>query len=193
MVMARRVKKERREQASRQGYEGRRELRVVTVESPRVSTAIAVERERAGKGKEYHEATKNARHDPIEWLYARNKIDDAQKAAGDRVRALVETCGHSIVTGIDLEKPFVDGHGPRESISARRMEAANELKRLWARLGYHHSEVVEKVAGFGVEIKDLAGPNRSRQDHIRMQLCEGLDLAAGHFGMLTRVKERETG
>jgi hypothetical protein len=90
-----------------EGFEGRRELREAEVAAPyQPGRTERVQR--------------NIRHDPLEHLMARRMISNAQKAAGDRYRELLDLATGSPIRAIDYERIKVDSSAHGEPITERQ-------------------------------------------------------------------------
>lgn len=139
-------------------------------------------------GKPLHVAC-NARHDALESLYVRKRINEAQKRAGDRVAALCVRSAGEGVKGIDYADDRVDGGPAWKDIPTSRMEAAQELAALSRAVGKLGYAVLVRVAGDGFEIQEVARlwsgnprPSKMERDYVSKTLQDALSEAAVHYG-----------
>ncbi|QPC45047.1 hypothetical protein HW532_21520 [Kaustia mangrovi] len=162
------------------GYDGRRELVSDEVEDP----YFPGRRERV---------TRNARHDPIEHLYHKGKIGQAEREAGRRVRELVEALGLDAVRAIVLDG--ARGGGQRTEFADRRIDAGRRMLALRLDLGRRMTELLVRIAGYGETVTsvaigeetDRAGrANGACSDALRKNVGylfrAALQDAAEHFG-----------
>lgn len=130
---------------------------------------------------------KNLRESAVETLYARRKLDDAQKQAADKFRAIWERCGGAGSSAMDYTREVVDGGGPRDPISERQVDAGRELGRCRTLLGARSYDLVCKVCGQGYSLSDLSRSNRDRTtaaDNLRA----ALDDLGIMWGLASRPK-----
>lgn len=117
-------------------------------------------------------ATKNVRESAVETLYARGKLDEAQKVTADRFRAHWEACGGSI-GAMDYGREPVDGGGARDPLSARQAEAGRELARCRTLLGARMFALVCQVCGEGRALQEVVAVKRGQltaADNLRGSL-----------------------
>ena len=117
--------------------------------------------------------TKNLRESAIEPLHARGKLDDAQKEAADRFRALWEACGGAGAGAMDYSRTHVDGGGARDPISERQVDAGKELASIRMLLGKRNYDLVCKVCGQGLSFSDITTDARAKltmADNLRDSL-----------------------
>jgi len=122
---------------------------------------------------------KNLRESAIETLFARGKLDEAQKKAADRFRATWEACGGAGTGAMDYTRTHVDGGGTRDPISERQVDAGKELASCRVMLGKRNYDLVCKVAGQGLSFSDITTDQRAKltmADNLRDSLD---DLARG--------------
>ena len=123
--------------------------------------------------------TKNLRESAIETLFARGKLDEAQKKAADRFRATWEACGGAGTGAMDYTRTHVDGGGARDPISERQVDAGKELAGCRVMLGARNFSLVSKVCGQGLSFGDITTDQRAKltmADNLRDSLD---DLARG--------------
>lgn len=128
---------------------------------------------------------KNLRESAIETLHARGKLDDAQKKAADRFRAVWEACGGAGTGAMDYSRTHVDGGGARDPISERQVDAGKELASIRIMLGRRNYDLVCKVCGQGLSFSDISKDSRTRltmADNLR----DSLDDLAASWGIVSR-------
>lgn len=116
---------------------------------------------------------KNLRESAVETLYARKKLDDAQKKAADRFRATWEACGGAGAPAMDYSQIRVDGGGARDPISDRMVDASKALKDCRMLLGKRNFELVARVCGQGLSLQDIDRGQRARStlaDNLKASL-----------------------
>lgn len=129
--------------------------------------------------------TKNLRESAVETLFARGKLDDAQKKAADRFRAIWEACGGAGAGAMDYSRTQVDGGGARDPISERQVDAGKELASIRIMLGKRNYDLVCKVCGQGFSFSDITSDPRARltmADNLR----DSLDDLAASWSMASR-------
>jgi hypothetical protein len=129
--------------------------------------------------------TKNLRESAIETLFARGKLDEAQKKAADRFRTTWEACGGSGAAAMDYSRTHVDGGGARDPISERQVDAGHELARCKVMLGVRNFALVSKVCGQGLSFGDIATDARAKltmADNLR----DSLDDLARAWGIVSQ-------
>jgi hypothetical protein len=125
----------------------------------------------------------NIRHDVLEHMASRNRISDAEKAAGDRFVALVEQSNISGARAIDYGRPPVDGGGIADNLSATVMDATKELARIKGFLGETGYRILDHVLIRGFSIAQVAAqangsPNTRTELYVGRRFKEALtDLA----------------
>jgi hypothetical protein len=134
-------------------------------------------------------ATINVRESTVEALYARGLIDDAQRRAADRFRALWEDLGGSGAGAMDYAREVVDGGKGRDPITDRQLSAGMDMKRASDALKAAHGEYAVRLVGYicgnGHSINALAETRRQRStmtDNLRSYL----DALAVHWNYSTR-------
>lgn len=130
--------------------------------------------------------TKNLRESAVETLFARGKLDQAQKQAADRFRATWEACGGAGTGAMDYTRTHVDGGGARDPISERQVDAGKELARCRSLLGQRNYDLVCKVAGQGLSFGDITTDQRAKltmADNLRTSL----DDLAQVWGITSRL------
>ena len=116
---------------------------------------------------------KNLRESAVETLYARGKLDEAQKKAADRFRATWEACGGAGSGAMDYSRTQVDGGGARDPISERQVDAGRTLRDCRLLLGQRNYDLVSKVCGQGLALQDIERDQRARltmADNLRASL-----------------------
>lgn len=129
--------------------------------------------------------SKNLRESAIETLFARGKLDEAQRRAADRFRATWEACGGAGTGAMDYTRTHVDGGGTRDPISERVVDAGKDLASCRIMLGKRNFDLVCKVCGQGLSFSDITTDARAKltmADNLRDSLN---DLAQG-YGIATQ-------
>ncbi len=129
--------------------------------------------------------TKNLRESAIETLFARGKLDEAQKKAADRFRATWEACGGAGTGAMDYTRTHVDGGGARDPISERQVDAGKELASCRVLLGARNFSLVSKVCGQGLSFGDITTDQRAKltmADNLR----DSLDDLAAVWGIVSQ-------
>lgn len=150
-VVRRKVGAARRRPPARQGepgFDGGRRLVAEHVENPY----------RPGT---YEKATRNARHDPIEQLYAQRDrrgrpiISGLERDAATKVREIVETLGLDAVKAIVME-PKVAASSKWRDLPAHLIDAGRRMAALRRALGPDMTAVLVRVAGYGETVTLVA-------------------------------------
>lgn len=155
------------------------ELDVVEVDNPYFSADHAEGTSNLRRIK----AVKNLRESAIETLFARGKLDEAQKKAGDRFRATWEAAGGAGAGAMDYAQMRVDGGGARDPISERQVDASKALRACRDLLGRRNYDLVVRVAGQGLSLSDISSDSRARltmADNLR----DALDDLAKMWGLM---------
>jgi hypothetical protein len=129
--------------------------------------------------------SKNLRESAIETLFARGKLDEAQKKAADRFRATWEACGGAGAGAMDYSRTHVDGGGARDPISERVVTAASDLRECRMLLGARNYALVCKVCGQGLSFGDISTDQRAKltmADNLR----DSLNDLAQLYGIATQ-------
>ena len=128
---------------------------------------------------------KNLRESAVETLFARGKLDEAQKKAADRFRATWEACGGAGTGAMDYTRTHVDGGAARDPISERQVDAGKELAGCRLMLGKRNYDLVCKVCGQGLSFSEITTDQRAKltmADNLRTSL----DDLAEAWGITTR-------
>lgn len=126
---------------------------------------------------------KNLRESAIETLYARGKLDDAQKKVADRFRATWEAAGGAGAGAMDYAQLRVDGGGTKDPISERQVDASKSLRSCRVLLGQRNYDLVVKVAGQGLSFSDITTSERTRNT-LADNLRDALDDLGKMWGMV---------
>jgi hypothetical protein len=116
---------------------------------------------------------KNLLESAVETLYARGKLDEAQKKAADRFRSMWEASGGAGAPAMDYSQLRVDGGGARDPISARMVDASKSMRDCRLLLGQRNYDLVSKVCGQGLSLQDIEREQRARltmADNLRASL-----------------------
>ena len=157
----------------------KQDMRVVEVDNPYFS---ADHREGPSNPKRI-KAVKNMRESAVETLFARGKLDEAQKKAADRFRATWEACGGAGAGAMDYAQLRVDGGGAKDPISDRQIDASKALRACRDILGQRNYDLVCKVAGQGLSLSDITSEARLRLT-LADNLRASLDDLARMWGLL---------
>ena len=116
----------------------------------------------------------NTRESSIATMHARRKIDDKQKVAADRFRALYEATGKVGAQALDYSLEVVDGGpAPSDGLTQRKIDAVRELSTIKAFLGRNGYEVIDRVCGEGCTIAEIAAIMLKKQPSKRDTLYYG--------------------
>jgi hypothetical protein len=179
IAAALRPKPKGKSQQMKPGYEGKFELGTREVETPETYL---------GK---LETVAYNTRHDPIERMFARDQIDEAQRLAGNRFRALVEMEGARGAKATDYTQEPVDGRGAAPDVSVKALEAATELSGLRNLLGRLDFALVRQIAGEGFNIVDVAkfwGEGKFTVKYVGRRFNDALSQLAMHWGYASDPK-----
>ena len=125
---------------------------------------------------------KNLRESAVETLFARGRLDEAQRKAADRFRATWEACGGAGTGAMDYAQLRVDGGGTKDPISERQVDAGRTLAACRVLLGARNYKLVCQVAGQGLSFGDITQVARDRltmADNLR----DSLDDLAKMWGL----------
>ncbi len=132
----------------------------------------------------YSKAPINMNESPILWLYSHNWIDQAQFKAGSRISRLYQALGSGGFSSIDHTRDVVDGGAAKIAIPDSKIDAGRQLHECQLHIGAHLYDIVSKICGEGIMIKQLAQSEWARR-RISKQLKEGLDLLSQRWGYTT--------
>lgn len=157
-----------------------REIAMVAVPDPyQPSTTILV--------------AKNVRAHPADFLHARGSIDDAQRAAADRIRTLYERAEIGGSRAIDYSRVRVDGGTVQEPLAEAVHAARKALNMARHATGEAGWAILSPVMGEGIPIERLARerPSLARglmgkraMGYITGRLREALDDLVAHWGLI---------
>lgn len=148
-------------------------IRSVTMDNPYFNGAHAITSTNPKK----ISVVKNLRESAVETLFARGKLDRAQKEAADRFRGIYESAGGTI-GAMDYGREPVDGGGASDPLSQRQVDAGKMLAQCRNLLGARNFALVCKVCGQGMSLQQVAASKREQltaADNLRASLD---DLAA---------------
>ena len=148
------------------GYDGRRQIGVKVIPDPYEAGATIT-------------APVNLRHDPLDWMFARGLIDEAERLAGERFLRLWQQ--RQRVLGTAMDKIRVDGGQPPIPITEAMLDAADQLSDILARIGVSSVGFLVHVLVEGRTLKQVAlelhgGPYRSKGDEWRAKNYAGRQL-----------------
>lgn len=128
---------------------------------------------------------------PLSDLHSRDKIDEAQKRAGEKFADMYERAELGGAQAIDYTREHVDGGPTPEPLSEQQQEALDWLRRVgrYPGIGKEGFEVLRAVCGFGRPVSDyakqlgrrrglsygIAGRMRAEEGYALIRLCEALD------------------
>lgn len=135
------------------GGEGRLETAPVQVADPYSPSQQAV-------------VVKNIRVNPLDWMYHRGRIDDAQFAAGNRFRSYYEQGEIGASGAIDYSRTKVDGGKLQEPLTEAVYAARRALGMARGATGEAGYALLVAVVGEGVNVGHIA--------RLRPSLCHGL-------------------
>jgi len=151
----------------------------------------------------YAKATRNIRHDYVEWAFGKGKISQAQRDAGVYIRYLVERMGAAGASAFDYAKPFTNSSSRGYSISEQTIAAGEELRLFRHELGPDGYHVAVRVAGYG-EGLNLIAPDymeetlnqsghhtRQASDYVGRVFRDALSRVAEMKGFATAPKRRQ--
>lgn len=134
---------------------------------------------------------KNLRESAVETLFARGKLNDAQKRAADKFRSLWETLGGAGSGANDYSREYVDGGGAKDPIAQRQVDAGKALMECRNLIGVRNYDLVQKVCGQGLGLAQISSIKRDQltaADNLRASLD---DLAGlWHFASETENNRR---
>lgn len=182
-MIAARSPRYRRAESGKPGFEGRLEIAPATVENP------------YQKG-EFEPVVRNIRESTLATMHSRRQIDDAQKQAGDWLRAQWERMRMGS-GAIDPSYEPVDTSGHADPIPDRFLMAAHKLQRariaVSAEVGWRGWFLIECICCEGCSIAEAAGrryggPSRDQAAHTGRLFREALDVLAGHLGYSSVIR-----
>lgn len=128
--------------------------------------------ERLGNPKET-EVTLNTAESAIETLHSRKLITNLQKIAADKVRELWEAYTKAGVPAFDYSADRVSAGRAPVPVSETQIAARDELRRIRLYVGQRGLDLLTKICGEGVPLKDIGHTNRERTtaaDNLRTHL-----------------------
>lgn len=134
----------------------------------------------------------NIRESSITQMRARDQIDEAQKVAADRFRAVFERAGLAGVKAMDTTRERVDGGRMQGNLSDTRLDAARELSVLARELGKIGYPVCVLICGERLAIREMARrmlgrPAKKRElDYYGRLLRDHLDILCVFWGYKKR-------
>lgn len=123
----------------------------------------------------------NVRETPLEHMYARGKITDAEKRAGDVFRGLCEAVeiGGGV---IDPARIKVDSSGAGDPLTERAIKAAKELDKTVQVIGHTDYLLLHEVCAAGWSLLEIA-----RRWYAGLEDCRRAREAGSYLGR--RVRE----
>lgn len=95
-------------------------------------------------------------NDPLAWLHAHHRIDDAKYYAGREWQALYERCALGAVQAVDTSKEPVDGGRWPDLLTDHRAAASRKLALLAEAVGRKEAILLSDVLGLGMFIEQAA-------------------------------------
>lgn len=143
--------------------------------------------------------TKNVRAHPADFLHACKRIDDAQRAAANRVRALYERAEIGASKAIDYSAVRVDGGALQEPLAEAVYAARKALLQARRAVGEAGWAIVQPVMGEGIALervvrdkphlaRGLSG--RQAYGYVSGRLREALDDLVAHWGLIATGARR---
>lgn len=126
-------------------------------------------------------ATANAQSTPISRLYSKGHINQAQYKAAERFYIYWHQCQGDTQMSLNYNRQKVDGGRSYMHDIERQIDASNHLRLIKIQLGVLGYNLVEKVVGYGLAVKDLS-PLKRKQNSFADHLRDCLDLMATHWG-----------
>ena len=111
-------------------------------------------------------AVKNIRVNPLDWMYHRGRIDDAQFAAGNRFRSYYEQGEIGASGAIDYSRTKVDGGKLQEPLTEAVYAARRSLAMARQATGSVGYALLVAVVGEGINVGQIG--------RLRPSLCHGL-------------------
>lgn len=136
---------------------------------------------------------KNIHSHPAEWLFANGRIDEAQRVAGLRVRALYERSEIGGSAAIDYSRVRVDGGTLADPDAEAVHEARRALVGVRGAVGVGGYAILMPVMGEGLQAGQLARERpslarglsgRRAEGYIIGRLREALDDLVQHWGLV---------
>lgn len=129
-------------------------------------------------------------NDPLAWMHAHKRIDDAKFQAGRAWQVLYGRAMLGSIQSVDTSKEPVDGGSWPDLLTDGQVMAIHELRRIATVLKPERAILVEDVLGRGMFIKQAA---EARGDHAERaigkwsrELHVALDVLAVELGFATR-------
>lgn len=141
----------------------------------------------------------NMRESPALWMFSHNWIDSAQFEAAGILRKLFEVSEVGVSVSMAFDKEPVDGGKPVERFSDRARDARNRLVDIHKFLGKEKYELVRKVCGYCIFIKEIEATQWGRRVKTKLfkealsDLVEFFDLETGkHANVRSSIKKSST-
>lgn len=110
-------------------------------------------------------------NDPLAWLHAHHRIDDAKYYAGREWQQLYERAVMGAIQSVDTSKEPVDGGRWPDMWSDQHAMASRELARLAKVLGHDQATLLSDVLGLGMFIEQAAQARGVVSDHGRRKVA----------------------
>lgn len=128
---------------------------------------------------------RNSKQHPLEHLYAHKRINDAQKAAGDKFLEIYDAAEIGGARAIDYERVKVDVSFVHRGIPPQTAQAVQDLKSVHRAVGPWPYKLLVAIIGerqMPSEIARLHGYNR---DGVALSFKMALDDLSKHIGAAT--------
>lgn len=149
------------------------------------------------------DVAKNVRVHPLDALRARDRINDAQKAAGDRFLAIYDRAEIGGARAIDYSRVKVDVSFEHRGLDPGVAVATDELIAIRRQIGKRPYALLCRVIGERISLRTMASavdahdrqlkhldwPSRDTVSHMYRSLQEALDDLADHFGVAKGVEK----
>lgn len=136
------------------------------------------------------EAVVNLRESPLDRWRARDEIDGAQYAAGERFRSAWERAGIGGAKAFDWTKEFVDGGRLHEPLTDVTRRAAKRLGQAQRELGPYSYRLVVSMIGERRFPSDIAPGDEREAKYISRRVRDALAELAMLWGMVTGPQRR---
>lgn len=175
---------------------GRKRSKVTLAEAPPLVVLVEVDNPYRLEPGEKTPALRSLRDDPIERLFMRRQIDEAQRDAGNAYRRDLELAEFGGARAIDPTKEAVDGGGLLpEPFSEARSAATMRLVKAGQKMGLLQESIVRAVIEgnlFPGQVAIARGFTAKRvQDHYAWMFRQALDVLAVFYRLASRGSKHD--
>lgn len=156
-----------------------------------IETDVAVVDDPYEPGGKLH-VKKNRRVHPLDYEYHNDRIDDAQKTAGDAFLLRYEAAEVGGAGAIDYAKTKVDTSMAYAGLSDRQLWGHSQLASIRRGVGRRRFDILIHIVGRRVPVHDFAAqldgvgqPSWRTIRQVRRDFRRSLDALVLHFGTLT--------